>query len=35
MVKGCEGWEGMRVRARNWEQSRERWSLMGRVWVSV
>ena len=26
VVIGWDGWEGIRVRARNWEDRRERWS---------
>ena len=29
------GWEGIRVRARNWEDRRERWSYTLRDWVSA
>ena len=35
VVIGWEGWEGIRVRARNCALRRERWSFTGRVRVSA
>ena len=35
VVMWWDGWEGIRVRARNWELRRERWSFMGRTWVKM
>ena len=30
-----DGWEGMRERAKNWEERRERWESTGRMFVSA
>ena len=35
VVIAWEGWEGMRVRARNWEDRRDRWDATGRTLVSA
>ena len=35
VVIAWEGWEGTRVRARNWDERREMWDSTGRTLVPV